>query len=117
MLRDAAAGFGRLFVARLGDARAIDPAVVEVEEGADGDGVVDGLIAAANGVEGGDVRGVYAGAVVIDLRAEGEESLFGGSKRRVAEQDRRDRGVSFVSEETVIAFGGLGGDEFTEAPA
>ena len=116
------------FVGEGVDAGGIDPAVIEVEEGADGDGVVDLFVGPAGGVEGSDVGGGDGGGGGIDLVEEAEEGFLGfgeGGGFEVgedgldgcfaAEEDRRDRGVGLDSEGAMIAGGGEGGDEFAEA--
>jgi hypothetical protein len=53
----------------------VDPAVVEVEEGADGDGEVYGFIVPPRGVEGLHVSGGDARRIVIDLGDEPKEGF------------------------------------------
>ncbi len=110
------------------DAGGVDPAVIEVEEGTDGDGVVDLLVGPAGGVEGYHVGGGDGMGGGVDLVEEAEEGFLGGGKGGgfevgedgldgffTAKEDRRDRGVGLDSEGAMVAGGGEGGDEFAEA--
>lgn len=110
------------------DAGRIDPAVVEVEQGADGDGVVDLLVGPAGGVEGDHVVGGDGRGVRVDLVDEAEEGFFGVGEGRVfevgedladevftAEEFRRDRGVGADSKGAMVAGGSEAGEEFAEA--
>ena len=54
----------------------IDPAIVEIEEGADGDGIVDGLVAVADGMQGIDIRGLDGDRFTIDLAYETEKGFL-----------------------------------------
>jgi hypothetical protein len=114
-------------VAEGGDSSGVDPAVVEVEEGADGDGVVDRFVRPARGVQGLHVVGGDLGRFAIDAVNEAKERLFVLGERRgleiakhgvdegfASEQDRRDRGVGLQSEGAVILGGGVGGDQLAE---
>ena len=58
------------------DSAGIDPAIVEIEESADGDGIVNGLVAVADGMQGIDIRGLDGDRFTIDLADEAEESFL-----------------------------------------
>lgn len=106
----------------------IDPAVVEIEQGADGDGVVDLLVRPSGLIKRLHVFGGDVWRIVIHFVDEAQESLLGVCKRRglhvvhhffdeafVGKQFRRDRGVRLRSKRAVIAARSVGGDEFAEA--
>lgn len=63
------------------DAGGIDPAVIEVEEGDDGDGVVDLLVDPAGGVERGDVGLVDLMRVGVYFIEEVEEEFLWSGQR------------------------------------
>lgn len=99
------------------DAGGINPAVVEVEEGADGDGVVDLLVGPAGLVQGGHVFGGDVGGIVIHFVEEAKEDFLGGrqgggfevredgfDESGILEEFRRDRGVGVCSKGAVVAF-------------
>ena len=65
------------FVGEGMDAGGIDPAVIEIEEGADGDGVVDLFVGPADGVEGEHVVGGDGRGGGVDLVEEAEEGFLG----------------------------------------
>lgn len=97
------------------DARGIDPAVVKVEQGADGNGVVELLVGPAHGAQRGEVLGRNRRRSMIHPVDEAEQRFLGGRQRRVvqiledgryqpfvAEQFRRDRGVGLRSERAMV---------------
>ena len=55
--------------------RGIDPAIVEIEERADGDGEVDGFVGPADLTERGHIVGCDARGIVVDLVDEAEQGL------------------------------------------
>jgi hypothetical protein len=93
----------------------VDPAIVEIEQAADHDRVVDRFVGPAN-----VMKAVYVGlldsrTVTIHLLDIGEQRFFGiGDRRRpvifehgvdpgsIFQQLRRDRGVTFDSKRTVV---------------
>jgi len=106
------------------DSARVDPAIIEIEQRADRDRVVDGVVCPAGRVEGLHILGGDFGRAAIYLGHEAEERLllFGergrleivddGVDQRLGgvrverefrcEQDRRDRGVRLQSERAVI---------------
>ena len=114
------------------DAGGIDPAVVKIEQGADGDGVIDGLVVPAGGVKRLHVAGRNLRRVAVHLVDEAQKHFFffteAGdfkiTKDRLYEllatvratfllqKYRRDRGVRFQSKGTIIASRSIGRNEF-----
>jgi hypothetical protein len=115
------------FLGKWVDPGGIDPAVVEVEEGADGDGVPDLFVVPTLLVERDHVGGTNVGRIVIDLVDEAEHGFLAVVEGRGIEvsedgfdegvivvEFRRDRGVRLRSKRAVVALGGIGGDELAE---
>ena len=88
------------------NATCVNPAVVEVEQRADGDGVVNSFICIADCMQGGNIVSLDFVRVTIHLTHKSHKSLFrfgqGGSleisqdarhKIFATQQFRRDRGV------------------------
>jgi hypothetical protein len=110
--------FASLAVGRIGEgmhAGGVDPAVIEVEEGADGDGEIDGFIVPPRGVEGLHVFGGDARRILIDLGDEAEEGFVLVVERGrfevaqdaldelfAAEQFRRNCGVRLDSKRAFV---------------
>jgi hypothetical protein len=108
--------------------RSVDPTVIEIEQSADGNGVVEGFVGPAGlphflHVFGEDLIGLF-----VDLLYKLEERFLGLRDGRssiiledgsylagIAEQFRRDRGVRANSERALVAAGGEGGNEFSHA--
>jgi len=110
------------------DAAGIDPAVIEVKKGADGDGVVDGLVEPTGFLKRGDVRRTDVNRIAVDLVYKTQQGLLGLRERRrfqvfdngfdqrlISQQFRRNCGVGFQSKGAIVARRGVGGDEFTQA--
>jgi hypothetical protein len=70
------AAFAVGFVGQGVDAGCVDPAVVEIEQRADGDGVVDGIVGPADRVERLHVSGADVGGIAVHLRHETEQGFF-----------------------------------------
>jgi hypothetical protein len=115
------------FIGKWVDPGGIDPAVVEVEEGADGDGVPDLFVVPTLLVERDHVGGTDVGRMVIDLVDEAEHGFLAVTEGRGIEVSedgfdegvvivkfRRDRGVRLRSKRAMVALGGVGGDQFAE---
>ena len=58
------------------NAAGVDPAVVEIEQRADGNGVVNGLVCEAGLVKRVDVRRLYGDGIEIDFVDKAEQRLF-----------------------------------------
>ena len=110
------------------DAAGIDPAVIEVEQRADGDGVIDCRVGPAGFMQGRDIRRTDVHGIAVDFVYKSEESLFGLRERRgfqvfddsldqclVSQQFRRNCGVGLQSKGAIIARRCEGGDEFAQA--
>ena len=93
----------------------VDPAVVEIEQTADHDGIVDCFVGPAGLVKALDVGLLDRGAVGVYLFDVSEQFFFGIGDRRsavvfedginlgsITQQFRRDRGVAFDSKRTVV---------------
>jgi hypothetical protein len=118
------------FLAERVDTGRINPAVVEVEERADRNGVVDGGVRPAGLVQRGDIRRSDVNRIAIDFIDETQECLLGFGERRrrdilddsrdqgfVPEQFRRNCGVRFQSKRAIVACRSVSGNEFAEAGA
>ena len=106
------------------NARRVDPAIVEIEQRANGDCVVERFIGPARAAR---LVNIGAGDLIgsaIDLGEEFEQCLLGiGNRRRrviredgtnllgVCKQLRRDRGVRADSKHALVAVGGEGRDQ------
>jgi hypothetical protein len=108
----------------------VDPAVVEIEQAADHDGVVDGFVGPAGLVKTLDVGLLDRGTVAVHLFKVGEQFFLGFGDRRsavifedcvdlrpITQQFRRDRGMAFDSKRTVVEFRGERGDQLTKSRA
>jgi hypothetical protein len=93
----------------------VDPAVVEIEQTADHDGIVDCFVGPAGLVQALDVGLLDLGAVGVDLLEVTEQFFFGIGDRRsavvfehgidmgpITQQFCRDRGMAFDSKRTVV---------------
>lgn len=108
----------------------VDPAIVEIEQAADHDRVVDGLVGPAS-----LMKAVYVGlldrrTVTVHHLDVGEQHFFCIGDRRgpeigedgvdlgsIFEQLRRDRGVTFDSKRTIVQLGGERGDQLAKSRA
>jgi len=70
------------FVAHSVNAAGIDPPIVEIEKRADREGVVDGLVAEAHGVQSGDIRRTNGDGVLVHFANKTEQRLVGLVKLR-----------------------------------
>lgn len=108
----------------------INPAVKEIEQTADHDGVINGFVGPAGLVEAVNVALLNRGTVAIDLLDVGEQGFFGVGDRRclivreygidfrtILEQFGRDRGVAFNSKRTMVKFGSKSGNQLAESGA
>lgn len=93
----------------------VNPAVIEIEQRTDREGVVDRLIGVAHRVQRLDIRRPDVARITIDLGDEAQQGFFGfGQKGRLhvgedaidefpaAQEFRRDRGVRLRSKGTGI---------------
>ena len=65
------------FVAHGVDAAGINPTIVEIEERADGDGVIDGFVGKTGGVQSGDIGRANGDRIFIHLTDKAEQSFIG----------------------------------------
>jgi hypothetical protein len=65
------------FIAHGVDAACIDPAIVEIEQGADGDRIVDCFVGESGGVECFDIGGLDGNGITIHFSDEPKESFLG----------------------------------------
>ena len=106
----------------------VDPTVIEVEQSADGEGVVEGFVGPAGLPHFLDVREPDLIGLFVNLLYKLEERFLGLRDGRssiiledgsylvgIAEQFRRDRGVGANSNRTLIAAGSEGGNQFSHA--
>ena len=97
------------------NAACIDPPVVEIEQRADGDRVVDGFIGESHFMKDCDVRRLNGNGIVVHFSHKPEQGLLRlGEQRgfyvgeharnqfRAAQQFRRDRGVRFRSKRALV---------------
>jgi hypothetical protein len=84
------------FIAHGMDAACVDPAVVEIEERADGDGVVDGFVGEAGGMQHVDVAGLDVDGIFVHFAHEAEESFVGLGEQGGFEvcENTRDKGLA-----------------------
>ena len=107
--------------------RGVDPFIVEIEERAHGNGIVQCLIAPARGLHPVYVFLLNPAGFTIHLLDECKQRLLPIADRSssiifqhrvdqgaIAQQGRRDRGVGTDSEQTVITPGGKCRDQFAE---
>jgi hypothetical protein len=112
-----------LFIGKRVDARRIDPAVVEIEQSADRDGVVDDLVIPTHSIKGLHVGGRDGRRLAIDLVDESKQRFLFFTQARsfeiaqdarnqvlIAQQFRRNCGVGLESKRTIVAVGGVGGN-------
>ena len=117
------------------DAGSVDPAIIKIEEGADSNGVIDGLVVPSGGVKRLHVVGRNLRRVAVHLVDEAQKHFFffteaGGfkiAKDRLYEllaklratfplqKYRRDRGVGLQSERAIIARRGIGCNQLAES--
>ena len=116
------------FIGESVHAAGVDPAIVEIEHGADGDGEIDSVVLPTHCVERQHIFGRDARRVAIHFIDEAEEGFMllvkpGGFEIAehapdqvfVAQQFGRDRGVRLESKRAIIAIGGVSGDQFADA--
>lgn len=116
------------FLAQGGDPRRIVPAVKEIEERANGEGIVDGLIVPARRNEGLHIFGANLMRARVDFLHEPQKQSFGfvngrglriaqhrGNQILASQQFRRDRGVRLGSERAVIESRCVRGDHLAQA--
>ncbi len=105
------------------DAGGVDPTVIEIEEGADGDGVVYGVVGPTYFVKGLHVVGAHGGGIVVDLPDEAQQGfLFLGESGGfqvaeyaldqlfTAQQFSRNCGVGLQSKGAIVLVRSIGGD-------
>ncbi|MBZ5528527.1 MAG: hypothetical protein LAN71_11580 [Acidobacteriia bacterium] len=105
------------------DAGSVTPAIIEIEEAANGDGVVNGFVGPAGGLEGFDVLTGDVVGMQSEFLDKDQESLFllgqGGSSKvaqnrvyqfLIAEEFRRTGGMGARSKRALVAAGGEGGN-------
>jgi len=115
------------FIAHGLNAAGIDPAIVKVEQGADGDGVVNDFVSVAGRMQEVDIGRADVHRFAIHFSHKPHERFFGLGEQRcfeigedavdqlfTAEQFRRDRGVRFRSKRAVVQVRGVSGDQLTE---
>lgn len=133
---DGAAGARAVcFIRERVDTACIHPAVVEIEERADRDGIVDRVILPTVGSQGLHIGFRDGRRFVVHAIHKTEKRAFlllegtgldAGENRPdecfaiveralLGEQQRRDRGVRLRSKRTVVLCGGIGGDQLAEA--
>ena len=118
------------FIRHCVHARGVDPAVVEVKQRADRDGVVDGFIRPTRGVEWPHILGGDFRRLGIDLVDEAEEHLLFFGKGRcfqvvqdaphqflAPQQFRRNCGVVLRSKRAVVPVRGERGDQLADTGA
>ena len=107
--------------------RGVNPFIVEIEECAYGDGIVQRLLAPARSLYLLYVLLLKPTGLPIHFLDEGKQCLFtiadrsssiilqySGDQRAISQQGRRDRGVRADSEPTVVPLGGKGRDQLAE---
>ncbi len=77
-------GFVR-FIAHGMNAAGVDPAIVEIEQGADGDCIIDRFVGEPSLVEGLDVGGLNGNGIAIHFSDEAKESFVPIGKKRSLE--------------------------------
>lgn len=110
------------------DATRIDPTIVEIEERADRDGIVDGFVAETGPMKSLDIGRLDGHGVAVHLVDETKQRLFGRGKQRcfeicenacnqlrTAQQFRRDRSVRFRSKRTSVQVRRVRRDQFADA--
>ena len=103
------------FIAHGMNAACVDPPVVEIEQRADGDRIIDGFVRESRLVEDCDVRWLNRNGIVVHLSHKPEQSFLRlGEQRgfhirehtrnqfRAAKQFRRDRGVRLRSKRAIV---------------
>ena len=116
------------FVTHRVDTACVDPAIVEIEQRADRDCIIDRFVGEARFVEAFDVGGLNGHGIAIHFAHKAKQSFLGiGEQRgfhiredacnqfRAAEQFRRDRGVSFGSKRAGVQLGRVGGNQLADA--
>ncbi len=116
------------FVAHGMHTACVNPAIVKVEESADGDRVVNGFVRIAFLVKSFNVRGLNRHRIGVYLVDKPEESLLGFAELGgvhvfeyavdeipAPQQFRRDRGVRLRSKWALVQVGCVGGDQFADA--
>lgn len=111
-------------------AACVDPAVVKVEQRADGDRIVNGFVRITGRVQSIDVRRLNRDRVLVHLADKAKQRLLriGKLRRldifqyalhqfRAAQQFRRDRGVGFRSKRALIPARCVSSNELTRSGA
>jgi hypothetical protein len=106
----------------------VDPPVVEIEQRANGDRIVDSLVRESRLVEGCDVRRLNGNGIVVYLPDKAKQNFLWLGKQtgfyireharnqfRAAKQFRRDRGVRLRSKRTTVQLRRVGGNQLTDA--
>ena len=114
------------FFAQRVNAGGVDPPIIEVEERANRNSVIDRGVRPASFVQRGDIRRPDVNRIAIYLIDEAQQRFFGfGQPRRfevfddpqnqgfVPKQFRRNCGVGFQSKRTIVSRGSVSCDEFT----
>jgi len=97
------------------DAAGVDPLVIEIEQSADGDRIVDGFVRESRFVEDRDVRRLNGNGIVVHLSHKPKQNFLRLGERRgfdirehtrnqlrAAKQFRRDRGVRLRSKRAIV---------------
>ena len=103
------------FIAHGMNAACVDPPVVEIEQRADADRIVDGLVRKSRFVEDCDICGLDGNGIVVHLSHKAKQGFLRlGEQRgfyvrehtrnqfRAAKQFRRDRGVRLRSKRAIV---------------
>jgi len=125
--------FASLAVRLVGEgvhARRVDPAVVEVEERADGDGEIEGFVRPARGANPVEIGRSNARRIAIHFVDESEQDLVRlvegrrfhvrehtADQRFIAKKFRRNCGVRLQSKRTIVPLGGIRGNELPKPRA
>ncbi len=106
----------------------VDPAVIEIEERTNRNGVIDGRIRPAGFVQRGDIRRSDVYRIAIHLIDEAQQDFLARRQRRrfeifnngcdqgfIPQQFRRNCGVGFHSKRAIIARGSVSRNELAQA--
>ena len=117
-------------IAQRVDAGSVDPAVVEIEKGAHGNGEVQLFVGPASRPDGVEIGGGDSRRIMVHHVDEPEERLVAIvepagfdigqdrlDERRVTKQFRRNCGVRLDSKRAVVAARRVGGDQLAQAGA
>ena len=116
------------FIAHGMNAACVDPPVVEIEQRADGDRIVDSFVRESRFVEWCYVRRLNGDGIVVHLSHKAKQDFlrFGEQRGfyvrehtrdqfRAAKQFRRDRGVRLRSKRAIVQLGRVGGNQLPNA--